>query len=78
MTDPQFIVPSAVIVVPTVARVPFHRASLRPRPAVPPPRGRGRVFGSNSVAQLHSVKPVAVRIDVFDCLEVHYRGLPTS
>ena len=34
-----------------------------------------RDFGSNSVAQPHSVKPVAVMTDVFDCLQVHY-GMP--
>jgi hypothetical protein len=40
-------------------------------------RARGRDFGSNSVAQPHSVKPVAVMSDVFDCLEVHY-GMPSD
>jgi hypothetical protein len=36
-------------------------------------RAGGRDFGSNSVAQPRSVKPVAIMSDVFDCLQVHYR-----
>jgi len=38
---------------------------------------RGRDFGANSVTQPHSVKPVAVMSDVFDCLQVHY-GMPSD
>jgi hypothetical protein len=36
-------------------------------------RAGGRDFGSNSVAQPRSVKPVATMSDVFDCPQVHYR-----
>jgi hypothetical protein len=41
------------------------------------PCARSRDVSSESVAQPHAVKPVAVMSDVFDCLEVHY-GMPSD
>src|ERR1700738_129605 len=40
-------------------------------------RARGRDFGSNSVAQPHSVKTVTIMNNAFDCLKVHY-GMPSD
>jgi hypothetical protein len=77
LRDRPFLVPSTVIMVPTAACVPFSEVRLQDRGQPCRARARGRDFGSNSVAQPHSVKPVAVMSDVFDCLEVHY-GMPSD